>query len=68
MRKKKKSKAEVAYKKSFSLLNQEHYPRGPKISHLLTGDGELAEKAIPVVCVCERSTETLPEAEIDSLE
>lgn len=58
----------MAYKKSFSLLNQEHYPKGPKISHLLTGDGELAEKAIPVVCVCGWSTETFREAEIDSLE
>lgn len=48
---KKKGKAEMIHKKSFSLLNREHYPGGPKISHLLTQDGDLAEKVIPVVWV-----------------
>jgi hypothetical protein len=45
-------KAEVAQKKSFSLSNRESDPWGPKLSHLLTWDGELAEKFITVVCVC----------------
>lgn len=53
------SQTEVAYKKSFSLLNRKYYPRGPKISHLLTWDGELAEKAMTVVCICGKSAETV---------
>lgn len=64
----KKSKTEVVYKMSFSLLNREDYSGGPNISHLLTQDGELAEKVIPVVCVCGQSTRLWPWAEIDNFE
>ena len=52
-------KAEVTYKKAFSLLSRKYYRRGPKISHLLVWDGELAEKVITTVCVCGKSAETL---------
>lgn len=52
----KRSKAGQSYGRLFSLPGS--YPWGPRVFHLLTWDGKLAEKFISVICVCGKSAET----------